>query len=130
MPIANAITQASTSVTQLKACPHIGALNAPGCALRSGTQSALPPPADNHSDQTWQTEGRGALETTRTAATYRNRAMIARAGLLRAHGSGGGAGGRGGRGGGGLGLGLGGWANFTAEFRIASPMTDARMACN
>jgi hypothetical protein len=35
-----------------------------------------------------------------------------------------GAGGRGGRGGGGLGLGLGGWANFS----IASPMTDDRMA--
>jgi hypothetical protein len=32
-----------------------------------------------------------------------------------------GAGGRGGRGGGGLGLGFGGWANFTAEFRIAEP---------
>jgi hypothetical protein len=47
MPIANAINQASTSVTQLKARPHIGAPNAPGCALRSGTQTALPPPADN-----------------------------------------------------------------------------------
>ena len=46
------------------------------------------------------------------------------ASVLRPHG-GGGAGGRGGRGGGGLGLGLGfgGWANFTAEFLIASPMT-------
>jgi hypothetical protein len=54
--------------------------------------------------------------------------MVARAGLLRAHGPGGGAGGRGGRGGGGLGLGLGGWANFTAEFRMGSPMTDDRMA--
>jgi hypothetical protein len=39
--------------------------------------------------------------------------------VLRAYGPGGGAGGRGGRGGGGLGLGLGGWANFTAEFRMA-----------
>jgi hypothetical protein len=44
------------------------------------------------------------------------------ASVLRPHG-GGGAGGRGGRGGGGLGLGFGGWANFTAEFLIASPMT-------
>ena len=56
------------------------------------------------------------------------RAMVARAGLVRAHGPGGGAGGRGGRGGGGFGLGLGGWANFTAEFRMGSPMTDDRMA--
>ena len=35
---------------------------------------------------------------------------------------------RGGRGGGGLGLGFGRWADFTDEFPITSPMTDARMA--
>jgi hypothetical protein len=46
--------------------------------------------------------------------------MVAHAGLLRAQGPGGGIGGRGGRGGGGLGLGFGGWADFTAEFRMGS----------
>jgi hypothetical protein len=40
--------------------------------------------------------------------------------VLRTYGPGGGAGGRGGRGGGGLGLGLGGWANLTAECRMAN----------
>jgi len=46
MPIANAINQASTSVTQLKACPHIGAPNAPGCALGFGTARITAPPDD------------------------------------------------------------------------------------
>jgi hypothetical protein len=64
MPIANAINQASTSVTQLKACPHIGAPNAPGCAL-GFEQPALPPPADNQFGSNMANRGQGRVRNNK-----------------------------------------------------------------